>query len=246
MPVPRSCLLAAWSNAFFAGQASLDQVVDAVTRADGPHVVTGLPDIPAAAHLRELLVAWRRAGERVRAVLPVPGDVRGVPGPRPFPTVALDAGEAAFAGGIGVAPAVVDHAPSSAPASVIWQAYAVGLVAADHLSLEDTGYELAVAIRECASTLTAAQVSGSTGAVGPALSDARRAGEALELPPGHPPRAVGLLAQAERLQAVVDLALADPLGGAVDRAGVSLRVDALRPLATAVRRARLAGYNAGG
>jgi hypothetical protein len=43
---------------------------------------------------------------------------------------------------------------------------------------------------------------------------------------------------------VLDLALADPAGGAVDRMGMAARTSALRPLATAVRRARLAGYNA--
>jgi hypothetical protein len=57
---------------------------------------------------------------------------------------------------------------------------------------------------------------------------------------------VALLAQAERLQAVLELAFADPTGGAIDRTGISARTEALRPLATAVRRARLAGYNAGG
>jgi hypothetical protein len=56
---------------------------------------------------------------------------------------------------------------------------------------------------------------------------------------------VALLAQAERMQAVLDIAASDPLGGAVDRFGASARTAALRPLATAVRRARVAGYNAG-
>jgi hypothetical protein len=56
---------------------------------------------------------------------------------------------------------------------------------------------------------------------------------------------VALLSQADRLQAVLDLALADPIGGAVDRAGMAARAEALRPLATAVRRARMAAYNAG-
>jgi hypothetical protein len=72
----------------------------------------------------------------------------------------------------------------------------------------------------------------------------RRAGEQLNLPPGFPARAVALIAQAERLQAVLDLAARDPTGGAIDRTGISARLGALRPLATAVRRARLAGYNA--
>ena len=47
------------------------------------------------------------------------------------------------------------------------------------------------------------------------------------------------------MQAVLDLAAEDPEGGAIDRFGMSARAGALRPLAMAVRRARLAGYNAG-
>ena len=87
-------------------------------------------------------------------------------------------------------------------------------------------------------------MAGRTAGVADPLHEARRAGERLNLPPGFPARAVALVAQAERLQAVLDLALADPIGGAVDRAGIAARTAALRPLATAVRRARVAGYNA--
>ena len=38
--------------------------------------------------------------------------------------------------------------------------------------------------------------------------------------------------------------LDDPLGGAVDQHGIAARAAALRPLATAVRRARVAAFNA--
>jgi hypothetical protein len=43
---------------------------------------------------------------------------------------------------------------------------------------------------------------------------------------------------------VLDVAALDPIGGAIDRIGIAARAEALRPLATAVRRARIAGYNA--
>ena len=87
-------------------------------------------------------------------------------------------------------------------------------------------------------------MAGGAADVTDALRDARRAGEHLNLPPNFPPRAVALLAQAERMQAVLDLVADDPEGGAIDRFGMSARANALRPLAAAVRRARLAGYNA--
>jgi hypothetical protein len=128
---------------------------------------------------------------------------------------------------------------------VEWHVHAVEPMPNDPLQLDEAQHDLTAAIRECASALGAAQVGGASGDVSDELRSARRAGERLNLPPGWPPQAVALLAQAERLQAMLDLAARDPIGGAVDRVGIAARQDALRPLATAVRRARMAAYNAG-
>lgn len=244
MPARRSGPLAAWAAAFFAGRVSVDQAADAVVAADAPHLVGGLPayDVELVP-LREVLVAWRRAGGPVRLVLPVAGDVRGLPGPADFRSAALESGEAAVGPGLGVVPQAIDYAPSSAPPTVLWQAFAVEPAPPDHLSVTDAQHDLTTAIRESASALSAADVAGWADDIADTLHDARRAGERLNLPPGHPSRAVALLAQAERLQAVLDLAYADPTGGAIDRSGIAARTSALRPLAVAVRRARLAGYN---
>lgn len=245
MPVLRSGPLAAWAAAFFAGRVSVDQAADAVIGDDAPHRVGGLPGFDVElVGLRELLVAWRRAGAGVRVVLPVAGDVRGLPGPTGFRSAALEQGEAVTGGALGVVPEPIDYAPSSAPPTVLWQAFAIDPVPADYLAVPDAQCELTTAIRESASALAAADVAGGADDITDPLHDARRAGERLNLPPGFPPRAVALLAQAERLQAVLDLAYADPTGGAIDRTGIAARSAALQPLATAVRRARIAGYNA--
>jgi hypothetical protein len=245
VPVVRSGPLAAWAAAFFAGRVSLDQAADAVTGADAPHQVGGLPAFDVElVPLREVLVGWRRAGGSVRAVLPVAGDVRGLPGPAAFRSAALEHGEAVAGAGLGVVPEVVDFAPSSAPSTVLWQAFLVDPAPPDHIPVADAQYELTTAIRESASALSAADVAGWIDDIADALHDARRASEWLNLPPGFPPRAIALLAQAERLQAILDLAFSDPTGGAIDRTGIAARTSALRPLATAVRRARIAGYNA--
>jgi hypothetical protein len=140
---------------------------------------------------------------------------------------------------------VIEHAPSSAPPTVLWQAFGTEPPPPDHQSPADAQFELTQAIRDSATALSAADVAGWIDDIAEELHDARRAGEHLNLPPGFPPRAVALLSQAERLQAVLDLAHRDPTGGAIDRTGIAARADGLRPLATAVRRARLAGYNAG-
>jgi hypothetical protein len=239
----RSGPLAAWMSAWVAGDVGPDEVVDAVTLDDAPHEVTGiaLEDLP----LRDVLTLFRREGAPVRLVLPVSGDVRGVPGPAEFRSAALEAEEAVCAGAIGLVPEVTDYWPSSAPSTVVWHAYVIDPAPVDHVQLGDVQFELTTAIREAATALTAADVAGGAADITDALRDARRAGEHLNLPPNFPSRAVALLAQAERMQAVLDLAADDPSGGAVDRFGMSARDSALRPLAVAVRRARLAGYNAG-
>ena len=244
MPRLRSGQLAAWTSAWCRGDVGPDEVVDATTRDDAAHRVAGLGlDLLP---LLEVLPMWRREAAAVRLLLPVPGDLRGVPGPAEFRAAAVEAGEAVFGGSLGLVPEVTDHWPSSAPTSVVWHAFVVEPAPPDHLQLGEVQFELATAIREAATALTAADVAGGAEHVGDGLRDARRAGEELDLPRGFPPRAVALLAQAERLQAVLDLAAEDPVGGAVDRFGMSARSGALRPLELAVRRARLAGYNAGG
>jgi hypothetical protein len=241
----RSGPVAAWSCALLAGRVSPDEAVRAITRDDAPHQVGGLSDFDAELMpLASVLAMWRRAGGPVRLVLPVAGDVRGLPGPAAFRSAALEVGEAVHGNGIGLVPQVIDYAPSSAPPTVLWQAFGTEAVPPDVLSVTDAQHDLTTAIRDSASALSAADVAGWMSDIADDLHDARRAGERLNLPPGHPSRAIALVAQAERLQAVLDLADQDPTGGAIDRTGIAARADALRPLRTAVRRARLAGYNA--
>ncbi len=241
----RSGPLAAWANAWLAGQVAFDDVLRAVTGDDAPHRVVGLEAEAEGVPLSAALIHWRRVGGPVRLVLPVAGDLRGVPGPAAFRVEAVAVGEAVIGGGIGLVPEVIDHSPSSARPSVTWQATPTEPAPADVESVADAQYELASVVRESAAALAAADVAGSPADLGPGLHEARRAGENLNLPPGFAPRAVALLAQAERLHAMLALAGADPAGGAIDRMGAAAREAALRPLAIAVRRARLAGYNAG-
>jgi hypothetical protein len=243
VPVSRCGVLAAWTSTWLAGRAASDDVLRAVTEGDEGHRI--VMDDGTDEPLSEALIRWRSRGGPVQAVLPVPGDLRGVPGPVSFRTAALDAGEAVHGGGYGLVPEVIAANPlSSALPYVRWRPFAVDPAPADQLELAVAQQELSDAIRDTARALLAAEVSGASGEVGDALAHARRAGERLDLPAGFPPRAVSLLAQAERMDAALRIALLDPVGGAVDAPGAAARTDALRPLVTAVRRARLAGYNA--
>lgn len=241
----RSGPLAAWTCAWQAGGVSLAHALGAVSGTDAAHLVLGLPEHGGEqTPLREALLAWQQDGRPVRLVLPVPGDVRGLPGPDAFRSAALEAGEAVCGTSLGLVPTVHEHAASSAPTEVVWHAHRSETPPPDPVQVDEARYELSTAIRESASALAAAGVAGGDERVATRLHDARRAGERLNLPPGFPSGAVALLAQAERMRAVLELALDDPVGGAVDRAGIAARTEGLRPLVLAVRRARLAGYNA--
>jgi hypothetical protein len=246
VPLARSGVLAAWASAWLRGETSPDDAISAVLGHGGlAHRVIGLPDDPAAQPLLAALVAWRRSGARaVLAVLPAPGDLRGVPGPQEFRAAALDAGEAAVGGTLALVPHLSDPGPSSAPREVIWSAFEVQPVPVDAIWVGDAERDLAEAISDTASALAAAQSARWRPERAAALAGARAAADDLPLPAGHPQRAVRLLAQAERLAAALDLAGPGEGGDAVDLAGAQARIAALRPLVIAVRRARLAAYNA--
>ena len=68
-------------------------------------------------------------------------------------------------------------------------------------------------------------------------------GSTASLPDDVDPLAVSVLARAQRLGRVLELAMADAPGAAVTTAQAAARDDALRPLATAVREATVAAYN---
>ncbi len=241
----RSGVLAAWTSAWLAGEAAYDDVVARVTGDDEPHRVTGLPGTDGETPLGWALPVLReRSPEGVRAVLPTAGDPRGLPGPGSFTTAGLEAGEAVVGRGLGLVPRVTEHGSvADRTCTVLWTAYEVVEPGPDPLTVPEAEHDLTAATRDAASALAALDVASWRPEVAEELARMRR-GVTPELPPGHDARAVRLLASADRLAAVLDLARADAPGGAVTGAEARARDDALRPLATAVRRARQAAYNA--
>jgi hypothetical protein len=246
----RSGVLAAWASAWLAGEAAYDDVLSRVTGTDEPHRVTGAPVADGEVPLGWALSVLReRTPGGVAATLPVPGDPRGLPGPGPFTTAALAAGEAVLGCGVGQAiglvPRITEHgsALGSRTTCVLWSAYEVAAPTPDPLTVAEAEHDLTAATRDAASALAALDVASWRPEVADGLARVRR-GSTPDLPPGHDGRAVRLLAQADRLSAVLDLATADAPGGSVTGAEARARDEALRPLRTAVRRARLAAYNA--
>lgn len=244
MSAHRRCArLAAWGSAWLAGSASFDQVLDAI--AGRGRVVGGTGFDSAGVHpVGVALADWKRVGTpALRLALPVPGDVRGLAGPPEFRAAAMQAGQAVYGNDFGVTVLIGPETPSSAGPEVVWRRAPATDPQPDPLSVADAEHELAEAIRQTASDFARRGVTSWLSDIAPALSDARRAGERLHLPASHPPRAVRLVAQAERLTAVLAVVDADDTGP-LTAAEVSERTAALAPLRLAVRRALLAGYNA--
>lgn len=259
----RSGVLAAWASAWLAGEAAYDDVVAHVTGRDEPHRAVGAAGPagvefpPDGAPLGWALTVLReRSPHGVRVVLPVPGDPRGLPlaaashpdgsGSAAFAAAAMAAGEGVTGRGVGLAPELTEHgsALGSRTTSVRWTLYAIGETAPDPLTVAEAEHELTEALRAAASALKALEVASWRPELASELARVRRRPVAPDLPPGHDARAVRLLAQADRLAAVLDLAAVDAPGGAVTGHEARERHEALRPLTTAVRRARGAAYNA--
>jgi hypothetical protein len=253
---PRSALLAAWGNAWLAGDAGLPELLERVTAHDDDHRVCGL----AADDLSvERAVARLRAAgvTRLRVVLPAPGDVIGLPGPGPFTAAALGASEGVLAlrpdgTGTGLVPSLVSHGSpfDGTVTTVTWTAYDVAVTGPDPGPyLHDAEHDLRRGVLECAGALRDLDVARWRPDVAGALQDLRRQArggiDEDELPNGYPQRARQLLVQARQLAGVLQLAAQD-IGGAVDTREAAGREQALRELARVVRRAHVAAYNAYG
>ncbi len=128
---PRSALLAAWTNAWLAGEASLPELLTHACALDDGHAVAGMwvDDLP----LEQAVGRLRADGvTRARVVLPVPGDVLGLPGPGGFTAAAITASEGVLAlrpdgTGTGLVPTVTAHSSKfdGTVTTVRWTAYDV-------------------------------------------------------------------------------------------------------------------------
>lgn len=251
---PRSALLACWTTAWLAGEASLPELVERVTAHDDAHAVEGLwvDDLEleqAAGRLRADGVV------RLRLVLPAPGDPLGLPGPGPFTQAALVAGEGVLAlrpdgSGTGLVPSLTSHGSDldGTVTTVLWSTWPVEVTGPEQGPfLHEAEHDLRVGVVEAARALVDLDVARWNPEVGDALQDLRRAArrgiEEDELPGSWPPRARQVLVQARQLAGVLSLASQD-VGGAVDAHEAQARDRVLRDLARVVRRARVAAYNA--
>ncbi|MDQ1290159.1 MAG: hypothetical protein QG622_3725 [Actinomycetota bacterium] len=266
LELPRSVRLAAWGTAVLTGAVRTADAVRAVTGDDEPHdVVTapepggtpgGTPGSPPGAGARDLgaLLAEFAAGgvPGLRVVLPVPGDVAGLPGPPAFNLVALAAGECVLADagpavrsgppGAGVVPEVTVFGSEREPgAFVTWSVHPVpSRVPAVYGSLGEAERELRAGLAEAVEALDHLDVArwreDAADRVA-AVRDGVLAPSAF--PPGAPGRCVRVVATAARIRAVVDLAVTDD-GAALSSHEIRRRAGTLRVLDGVCRRAMVA------
>lgn len=252
VPCP-SASLAVWCAAWLAGTAAADDVLDALAPWSEAHdvvaadaAVAAVTELPTPDHAGEglatLLVLLRRrthveVGLDARVALPVAGDVRGLPGPDALRADAMAAGECAVLAGAGLAlvPAPV------ADGVLRWTVHLVDDVPPQaHPSLPDAEHELRSVVRDAASTLAGMDVARHRPGVREEIAAWLRRRPQPGWPAGTPGRPLRVLQHADEVEAILLAADGDDPGGALTASAALARTDALRPLATAVRAARVA------
>lgn len=245
----RPCVrLTPWIRAWRAGLVPFDDAAETLT--DGTdHVVLDMPGSWQEESLREALARFATLRpDQIRLVLPAPGDPRGLPGPGPFTGAALVAGEGIVAGEVGLVPEPREYTSGSGDTwlAITWRAYPVpaGPVPVELVTPSEAEAELATALAESTDALARLDVARWRPELAPALTALRRGGGTADLPTGYDPRSRRLYARAGVLDRVLALAEHDEPGGAVNAYEANQRSAALRPLATACRRALVAACNA--
>ncbi|MGU3651402.1 hypothetical protein [Mycolicibacterium sp. A43C] len=270
-----SASLTVWVNAWLAGVAAPDDVLDALSQWAPKHSVTAYDSVAAGntglpwpdlnhSGTMSLLQSMRTAAgpaadaPAVALVLPVPGDVRGLPPDTQFQRDAVTMGEAMIVGthpdrSVGMVPEYAyediddpDYEPD--PVSLAWTVYSVpGPVVLEHHDLGEAEYTLRSAVRSAADALSAL----STGIGVADIDDPRGMVEQLleatrlhRLPDHTPERALRVLENAAHIDAIITASSGLIPIGLQTSSEVQIASDTLRPLASVVRTARLAAISA--
>ncbi|MFG1924111.1 hypothetical protein [Cryptosporangium sp. NPDC048952] len=247
-PGQRSATLAAWARSWRAGLVSFDEVLDETT-GDEDHLVRH-PDHTEVSLSSALSTFAKVSPDDVRVVLPAAGDPRGLPGPGPFSSAALVAGEGVILGTTGFVPEEHHNAhldPADRWAGTRWLAYPLPAapVPAEPLTVAEADHDLTMALTETIGALRHLDVARLPPSFMKGLAALRGDdSHGPELPVGYGPRARRLSARATTIAGVLALASVDTSGAAVNAYETQARDAALRPLATAARRARAAAINA--
>ena len=276
-----SVSLSVWTNAWLAGHAAPDDVLDALSAWAPKHSVTaydavaagrtGLPwpDVYDGGAMSLLQTVRTAAGPRsaepglpaIGVLLPVPGDVRGLPPGTQFQLDALSVGEAMVVSapngdGIGLVPVFeydgddfdTEDGDSFDPADLTlsWSVYSIPAVPpAEQLDLGEAEYTLRSAIRTATDAMGNLELA-DTGGVDPRdlVEEVVQAGSLHGVPDHAPTRAVRVLSTAAYVDAIITVSTGPVPIGVHSASEARIADTALRPLASVVRSARIAAVSA--
>jgi hypothetical protein len=270
-----SVSLSLWANAWLAGKAAPDDVLDAlslwaptqsVTAYDAVaagHTGLPWPDVNEAGTVSLLqtlraAVGPSRTRPAINVVSPVPGDVRGLAPGTQFGRDALAVGEAVIISNpddpttaIGLVPEFTyaeDDGGSPELCALAWIVYSLpGAPVLEHYELGDAEYGLRSAVRSAADALgtiglgSACDVADPRGLVEQILESSRQH----RIPEHAPTRALRVLENAAHVDAIIAVSAGLsrlPTGNSSSETQIAS--DALRPLASVVRSARMAAVGA--
>ncbi len=236
----------AWGNAVLAGEVSPDTAADRIQGEDRLHRIDRAGAVGQT--LPMFLAALRTQGVRgLLLVLPVPGDLRGLPGPPAFNGPALDAGEAVLLLGaepVGMVPELTLTDPDGPPGvAVHWAAHSVEPRIGTNLpSLGEAELQLTETLREVTEALACLDLARWRPQIAESLAGIRAGNGTVGLAPGYPGRAHRVLASAQRISAIAALVEEDHDAG-VGTGILGARDALLRQLSGAARYATLAAFN---
>lgn len=278
-----SVSLSMWANAWLAGQAAPDDVLDALSVWAPTHSVTaydsvaaghtGLPwpdvdDAGAVSLLQTVRTVAGRVSESgwsgrpaISLVLPVPGDVRGLAPGTQFQRDALTAGEAIIiisptGDTVGLVPEFeYDDTEDELPdgdrlpelCALSWTVYSLPTSPVfDHLDLGEAEYALRSAVRSAAEALGALQLGAAGGVDDPRglVEQVLETSRHHRAPDHAPTRALRVLENAAHVDAIITVSSGLMPIGTQSASEAQIANDALRPLASVVRSARLAAVSA--
>ncbi|MBH0774807.1 hypothetical protein [Nocardia bovistercoris] len=261
-----SATLTVWAGSWLAGNSAPDDVLEALqawaprhTIAAGDPATGARSDLPwtsretaAGSGMMALLKVIREAMAHseatLRLVLPVPGDVRGLPVGTVFAADAVETGEGLLIGvpgadGTGLIPLWTDDD------TVQWTLYSVPVPSdpGPDMALGEAEYTMREAVRDAADALMQLHTTG----VGAVDSDPRELIEAQladysrhDYPDSIPLRARRILDTADHVAAILTVAQREPASSPTSASAIGAQETLLRPLWDAIRAARLVAVHA--
>lgn len=232
--------LTVWTNSWLRGAVSYDAAVTALQDA-GVRAVRGLAEHSGEAPVGWALAAIRSAaGGPLRLVLPVAGDIRGVPQVPGLAAVAVEMGQLVASSGFALVPDGDPRVQGQWQAWTMEPATPVPATPGELQTIAQAAGALRLAVLEATDALAALDVARWN----PGVESLRRREQRLSLPPDHEPSAAALATRCAQLAAILELAGADAPGGAVNGYGAGQRDAVLRRLSLAVREGLMTAFSA--